>query len=281
MQKVAATRCFRRPVCAAGQPVCPQVRRRIRLSASDRKFPPLTGRSGTQHGHVACSRAPRLAARCPGPRRHPASYTLRGCSHVLLAGSKSAPASRSQFAAGGDRWLTGACDSNAWAVSSAKLLEPLFVTQHPRDPPDPRSTGVLLDLCHDSCHTSWHDNNSRRTNNERSRRSPDRAERAPGGGARSSCCGLVMGSDLRRPRWCPQRRDPAPQFLRREVARPARHKLGGIGPSRYRVSTLLSRGNSPAISCVSGNSSAVPGVCHRRTKSHWEPAHRPGSRPER
>jgi hypothetical protein len=39
---------LRRSVCAAGQPAYSQVRRRIRLSASDRKFPRLTGRSGTQ-----------------------------------------------------------------------------------------------------------------------------------------------------------------------------------------------------------------------------------------
>jgi hypothetical protein len=39
---------LRRSVCAAGRPAYSQVRRRIGLSASDRKFPPLTGRSGTQ-----------------------------------------------------------------------------------------------------------------------------------------------------------------------------------------------------------------------------------------
>jgi len=39
---------LRRSVCAADQPSCPQVSRCIRLSGSDRKFPALTGRSGTQ-----------------------------------------------------------------------------------------------------------------------------------------------------------------------------------------------------------------------------------------
>ena len=37
-----------RSVCAAGQPARTQVSRGIGLSASDRKFPSLTGRSGTQ-----------------------------------------------------------------------------------------------------------------------------------------------------------------------------------------------------------------------------------------
>ena len=37
-----------RSVCAAGRPARPQVSRRIGLSVSDRKYPALTGRSGTQ-----------------------------------------------------------------------------------------------------------------------------------------------------------------------------------------------------------------------------------------
>ena len=37
-----------RSVCVAGRPACPQVSRCIGLSGSDRKFPALTGRSGTQ-----------------------------------------------------------------------------------------------------------------------------------------------------------------------------------------------------------------------------------------
>jgi hypothetical protein len=48
-----------RSVCAAGQPVCTQVNRCIGLSGSDRKFPALTGRSGTQR---ARSLRPELAA---------------------------------------------------------------------------------------------------------------------------------------------------------------------------------------------------------------------------
>jgi hypothetical protein len=41
---------LRRSVCAAGQAAYSLVRRRIELSATDREFPALTGRSGTSHG---------------------------------------------------------------------------------------------------------------------------------------------------------------------------------------------------------------------------------------
>jgi hypothetical protein len=47
---------LRRSVCAAGQPARPQVSRRIGLSASDRKYPPSTGRSGTQRARGLQSR---------------------------------------------------------------------------------------------------------------------------------------------------------------------------------------------------------------------------------
>jgi len=40
-----------------------------------------------------------------GTQRARLSYALRGCSRALLAGSKPAPASCSQVAAGGGRWL--------------------------------------------------------------------------------------------------------------------------------------------------------------------------------
>jgi hypothetical protein len=48
VMKLSRDPLLRRPVCAAGQPACPQVSRCIRLSGSDREFPALTGRSGTQ-----------------------------------------------------------------------------------------------------------------------------------------------------------------------------------------------------------------------------------------
>ena len=67
---------LRRSVSAAGQPACPQVSRCTGLSASDRKYPALTGRSGTQ-------RARRLRLRMtadsagPGPRRHLPAWSRR------------------------------------------------------------------------------------------------------------------------------------------------------------------------------------------------------------
>ena len=56
---------LRRSVCAAGQPARPQVSRCIGLSASDREYLVLTGRSGTQRarppwarsGHLFCQSA--------------------------------------------------------------------------------------------------------------------------------------------------------------------------------------------------------------------------------
>jgi hypothetical protein len=50
---------LRRSVCAAGQPACPQVSRCSRLSGSDRKFPALTGRSGTQRARQPLRPEPR------------------------------------------------------------------------------------------------------------------------------------------------------------------------------------------------------------------------------
>ena len=47
---------IRRSVCAVGQPACPQVSRCIGLSGSDREFPALTGRSGTQRARRLRSR---------------------------------------------------------------------------------------------------------------------------------------------------------------------------------------------------------------------------------
>ena len=64
-----------RSVCAAGQPPCPQVSRCIGLSGSDRRFPELTGRSGTQ--------------RARRPRSHSREYT--SSSHLHLAGDGLRP----------------------------------------------------------------------------------------------------------------------------------------------------------------------------------------------
>jgi hypothetical protein len=64
---------LRRPVCAAGRPARTQVSRCVRLSGSDREFPRLTGRSGTQ-------RARRLASRTTVRTSTPWSHC---CLHLL------------------------------------------------------------------------------------------------------------------------------------------------------------------------------------------------------
>jgi hypothetical protein len=59
-----------RSVCAAGQPAFPHVSWYIRLSGSDREFPRLTGRSGTQRARRLRSHWLKqlLGARRPGAR---------------------------------------------------------------------------------------------------------------------------------------------------------------------------------------------------------------------
>jgi hypothetical protein len=70
-----------------------------------RPIPGFSPSDRAPDGHVIYGRAPQLAPRRPGPRHNPGSYALRGCSRAALAGSKTALASCSQVAAGGDRWL--------------------------------------------------------------------------------------------------------------------------------------------------------------------------------
>ena len=65
---------LRRPVCAAGQPVCPQVNPCTGLSGSDREFPELTGRSGTQRARRPPSRT---TVRTSTP------WSSRCCLHLL------------------------------------------------------------------------------------------------------------------------------------------------------------------------------------------------------
>jgi hypothetical protein len=73
VRKLACDPLLRRSVCAAGQPACPQLGRCTGLSASDREFPALTGRSGTQRARRL--RARRLEPRRPGPRHHSKDLT--------------------------------------------------------------------------------------------------------------------------------------------------------------------------------------------------------------
>jgi hypothetical protein len=49
------------------------------------------------------------------------TYALRACSRALLAGSNPAPASGSQVAAGGDRWLLMAVRGHLGDTPGARL----------------------------------------------------------------------------------------------------------------------------------------------------------------
>jgi hypothetical protein len=68
---------LRRPVCAAGQPACPQVSRCAGLPGSDRKYPLLTGRSGTQRARtcledtLTSTRMPSFGSLANGFQEHP------------------------------------------------------------------------------------------------------------------------------------------------------------------------------------------------------------------
>jgi hypothetical protein len=63
---VTGDRLLRRSVCAAGQLACSQVSRCIGLPGSDREFPALTGRSGTQRARA-----------CFG------EHLIRRCRHIV------------------------------------------------------------------------------------------------------------------------------------------------------------------------------------------------------
>ena len=93
-----------RSVCAAGQPAYSQVRLRIRLSASDRKFPSLTGRLGTQRARRLLSRTT-VGSSAPWSSSPPSDLRITSAYRTLLAGPAPVLASGSQGAAGGDRWL--------------------------------------------------------------------------------------------------------------------------------------------------------------------------------
>jgi hypothetical protein len=81
------------------------VRRRVGLYASDREFPSLTGRSGTQRARRLLSRTAVGSSAPWCPRHRPATYALRECPRALLANSEAVLASCSPVAARGDRWL--------------------------------------------------------------------------------------------------------------------------------------------------------------------------------
>jgi hypothetical protein len=81
-----------------------QVSRCIGLSGSDREFPALTGRSGTQRARRmrSCTTAGTSAPWSSAP---PSDPRITSAFHVLVAGLNSAFTLGSQGADGGDRWL--------------------------------------------------------------------------------------------------------------------------------------------------------------------------------
>ena len=93
----------RRSVCAAGQPVRPQVSQGSGMSGSDREYPALTGRSGTQRArrpgsHTAVGTSASWSS-------SPSSDLRTSVSWCVARGFISPPASCSRVAAGGGRWL--------------------------------------------------------------------------------------------------------------------------------------------------------------------------------
>jgi hypothetical protein len=93
-----------RPVCAAGQPACPQVSRSIGLFGSDREFAALTARSGTRRARRLRSRT----ALAPSVLVLVATVTVRGGSsdrarsgHALTTQAPGGSAHRQS------RWCSG------------------------------------------------------------------------------------------------------------------------------------------------------------------------------
>jgi hypothetical protein len=74
VMKLSRDPLLRRSVCAAGQPARTQMSQCVRLSGSDREFPGLTGRSGTQR---ARRRPSRTTLRTSTP------LSSRCCLHLL------------------------------------------------------------------------------------------------------------------------------------------------------------------------------------------------------
>jgi hypothetical protein len=100
---------LRRSVCAAGQPACPQVSRCIGLSGSDREFPVLAGRAGTQ-------RARRLPLRMTAGTSAPWSSSPPSELHITRVSpcvARRLKASPSFMFVGGCRWPSLAVDGSS------------------------------------------------------------------------------------------------------------------------------------------------------------------------
>jgi len=102
---------LRRSVCAAGQPARPQVSRCTRLSGNDRKFPRLTGRSGTQRARRTLSgTTPGSAA--PWSSSPPSELRITRVFSCVARGLKA----RADFMFGGGcRWRSLAVDGSSGA----------------------------------------------------------------------------------------------------------------------------------------------------------------------
>jgi hypothetical protein len=102
---------LRRSVCAAGQPARPQVSRCTRLSGNDRKFPRLTGRSGTQRARRTLSgTTPGGAA--PWSSSPPSELRITRVFSCVARGLKA----RADFMFGGGcRWRSLAVDGSSGA----------------------------------------------------------------------------------------------------------------------------------------------------------------------
>ena len=131
---------LRRSVCAAGQPAWPQVGGCVGLSASDREFPLLTGRSGTQRARACCSgehlirRSRHIVQDHPSWSAHWAdipdlSVRVSRCRGVCRPGSASAAA--------------------GWHLAGLSRERAGQNGEHP-DQPAPPHPGVALDLLHRS-----------------------------------------------------------------------------------------------------------------------------------
>ena len=98
-----------RPVCAAGQPACTQLSLCIGLSGSDRKYPALTGRSGTQRARRLRSRTA-VGAPASGPSSPPSELHI---TRVFSFAARGFKARRSFMFAGCFRWRSLAVDGSS------------------------------------------------------------------------------------------------------------------------------------------------------------------------
>ena len=98
-----------RPVCAAGQPACTQLSLCIGLSGSDRKYPALTGRSGTQPARRLRSRTT-VGAPAPWSSSPPSELRI---TRVFSFAARGFKARRSFMFASCCRWRSLVVDGSS------------------------------------------------------------------------------------------------------------------------------------------------------------------------